>query len=227
MGQLGNDDDTHTSTNVPVEVSGIGNATNVAAGSNHTCARLDTGSVACWGFNYFGQLGDAGNTDSNVPVTVSGIGDAVMVDANGSFSCVVLFGGSVECWGYNGTGQLGNGSTTDSNVPVEVTGISNAISVSLGNEFACALLDTGAIQCWGANGYGQLGNGDDTLADTSTPVDVTGLINCFALAAGGNHVCALGAGEAHCWGSNSSTQLGNGDGSVPYSNVPIPVFGMH
>lgn len=39
-------------------------ALQIGAGDDHTCALLDTGSVRCWGANYYGQLG-LGNTGRN------------------------------------------------------------------------------------------------------------------------------------------------------------------
>ena len=59
-------------TETPVTVSGIANALAVAAGSAHTCALLNGGTVQCWGSNQMGQLGDGTTTASNVPVTVVG-----------------------------------------------------------------------------------------------------------------------------------------------------------
>ena len=37
----------------------------VAAGERHTCAILDDGSVSCWGYNAYGQLGDGTKKQSN------------------------------------------------------------------------------------------------------------------------------------------------------------------
>jgi len=57
---------------VPVTVSGISKAVAVSAGDYHTCARLGTGSVQCWGRNDYGMLGDGTPADRLVPVTVVG-----------------------------------------------------------------------------------------------------------------------------------------------------------
>jgi alpha-tubulin suppressor-like RCC1 family protein len=64
-GQLGNG--TTTDSSVPVPVTGITNATAVAAGYNDTCAVLNGGSVQCWGDNDNAQLGNGTKTDSSVP----------------------------------------------------------------------------------------------------------------------------------------------------------------
>jgi Regulator of chromosome condensation (RCC1) repeat len=58
----------------PVEVSGITDATRVAAGAFHTCAVLSTGHIECWGNNGYGQLGNGTmGTVSDTPVEVTGI----------------------------------------------------------------------------------------------------------------------------------------------------------
>ncbi|HSQ62361.1 MAG TPA: hypothetical protein VLM85_04080 [Polyangiaceae bacterium] len=55
----------------PTQVQGLsGQALEVQAGSNHTCARIDGGSVMCWGANDRGQLGQ-GLVDGGVPMDTS------------------------------------------------------------------------------------------------------------------------------------------------------------
>ncbi|MEM5873167.1 MAG: hypothetical protein QXV63_03000, partial [Candidatus Aenigmatarchaeota archaeon] len=54
----------------PVLVQGINNAVAIATGYDHTCALLSNGSIACWGWNYYGQLGDNTTTNRLTPVLV-------------------------------------------------------------------------------------------------------------------------------------------------------------
>src|SRR5438093_7565545 len=56
-GQRGDGTFTQTSA-VPVAVSGLTGASDVAAGYSHACALLLDGTLRCWGQNLFGQLGD-------------------------------------------------------------------------------------------------------------------------------------------------------------------------
>lgn len=178
-GQLG--DGTTTDSSVPVLVSGGAitgrTAVAIATGFNHTCAILDDGGVACWGFNFAGQLGNGWSCDcpndevtmsmhSSTPVRV--IGDAIVghrairISAGLEFTCASLSNGTLVCWGYNAYGQLGDGTTANSSVPVlaapnDIAGHS-IVSQGNGYDYTCALLDDGASLCWGMNFYGQLGS---------------------------------------------------------------------
>ena len=82
-------------------------ATSISAGlptsSAHTCAVLDDGSVKCWGYNNFGQLG-IGNTTTmggaadkigdNLAAVDLGTGrTAVDVSVGDRFSCALLDNG--------------------------------------------------------------------------------------------------------------------------------------
>ena len=174
-GQIGNET-ISTYTLMPITVTGVTNATAVAAGYQHTCALLSGGSVKCWGSNITGELGNGTTTSSPVPVTVTGITNGTAVTAGGSrdesHSCVLLSGGTIQCWGDNVNGQLGNSTTTNSTVPVTVASISNAAAVSAGSVHTCALLSGGKVRCWGWNDSGELGNG--TTTSSSVPIAVKG-----------------------------------------------------
>lgn len=110
-GELGNNSTTNSP--VPVDVSGLASGVSaIAAGDYHACALLTAdGSVKCWGYNGYGQIGD-GTIDTNrlVPVPVVGLSaPAVAISGGGNHTCAVLNDGSMQCWGYNSEGQLGVG----------------------------------------------------------------------------------------------------------------------
>ena len=236
----------------PVQVSGIDDATAIAAGEYHTCALFSDGRIECWGDNFFGQLGSGAGLASTTPVQVSGIDDATAIAAGEGFTCAVLSDGKVECWGWNLAGQLGDGTSTGpeecgsaycSTTPVQVSGIDNATTIAAGGFHACALLAGGGLKCWGANEWGELGNGmssgpeacDAGYPCSTTPVQVSGIDDATAIAAGGAHMCAvLAGGGIDCWGRNTEGQIGmspfgspdecaSGD---PCSTTPVQVSGI-
>jgi len=192
-------------------------------GGIHTCVLLSDGTAKCWGWNYFGQLGDGTTTDRYTPVNVSGLTNAVAIAAGYGHTCALLSDGTAKCWGGNFYGQLGDGTTTDRYTPVNVSGLTNAVAIVTGYGHTCALLSDGTAKCWGRNGYGQLGDG--TTANRYTPVNVSGLTNAVAIAAGFYHTCALlSDGTAKCWGWNYYGQLGDGTTTDRYT--PVNVSGL-
>ncbi len=120
-GQLGNGKLTNSAK--PVGVSGLSKKVKkISIGVSHGCAVLTTGTVKCWGDNFYGQLGNRTTTSTVVPVTVFGLSKAAKDIGTGiSSSCAVTKIGGAKCWGYGGLGSLGYGGTADQVAPVSVT----------------------------------------------------------------------------------------------------------
>lgn len=214
LGQVG--DGTGTDRLVPTYVLPLSGVRSISAGTAHTCAVKTSGNVLCWGFNFDGRLG-TGISDPDrhlAPVSVSGLTDADSVTAGNEHTCALRGDGRVACWGRNDQGHLGDGSRLYRTTPVHVTGLDDARMLTSGDAHTCAIRESGQAVCWGSNTFGQLGN--ETVATgqgaySTAPIEVAGLDDAREIAAGGDHTCAIReSGEAVCWGSNSSGQLGDG-----------------
>ncbi len=201
--------------------------TQVVSGSSHTCTLSATGTVRCWGYNQYGQLGDNNTAISRLsPAVVGGLaGGTVALTAGTDHTCALLVSGAVKCWGRNIVGQLGDGSTADRSAPVDVVGLGSGVAaLDAGGFSTCALTTAGAVKCWGYNGFGQVGDGSTT--DRSAPVDVMSLSGgVAAISVGGSHACALSqAGAVQCWGNNIAGELG--DGTTTNRSAPVAVVGL-
>lgn len=208
-GQLGDGTTTHKRSE-RVAVTGVSDAVEVTAANLHTCARLAEGTVRCWGYNAYGQLGDDTYVSRSTPVTVAGVTNAVDLAAGSNHTCAALSDGTARCWGFNAGGQLGDGTQSERPAPVNVVGMDGAVvvAVAAGDNHSCALLANGSVRCWGSNFRGQLGDGS-TVGMRLQPVAVVGINNAIGIAAGGDTTCArLINEEISCWGSESSGQLG-------------------
>jgi alpha-tubulin suppressor-like RCC1 family protein len=218
---LGNGTLTRSST--PVQTVQLSGAVALAAGGFHTCAVLTGGSVKCWGYDSFGQLGNgAFGPPSPTPAATAplsqtfGVG-AVEITTGRFHTCARLSDGLVDCWGSNFFGQLGSGTTNIVNVPIRSNIITPAVAVTAGIYHTCAIAADGTASCWGENALGQVLPNGPTLQLSPGP-PVPSLANTVEISAGELHTCAAtGDGQIRCWGSNQYGQ--HGDGNTLLSGV--------
>ncbi len=198
-------------------------AESVHAGSNHTCAVLKGGAVACWGANDLTQLGIGGAGVKSRPVMVPGVANITKL-AVGRHTCGLRADGTVVCWGPGESGQLGNTKKVTSSGPVDVFGFKYGTDVTVGDEHACALTPSG-ITCWGSNGKGQAAFYNDV--PEALKWQSTKFSNYTLFDAGPDFTCGV-VPEANtktyvrCSGSNLGKALGPAIATT--TNVPTTVF---
>lgn len=194
----------------------------LTAGAFHTCARLASGRVACWGGNSYGQIGDGTEREARTPEVVRGLTDAIDVSASVANTCAVRSNGHIACWGSNLYGQLGDGTLESKTLPQDVPGLTDVRSVATGFEHVCALKTDGSVWCWGNSDYGQLGTGNKQASKTPVMVPIPN--DVIHLAASNLHTCALRADKTvWCWGHNDDWQLSS---EVAESLSPMQVQGL-
>ncbi len=208
----------------------------VAAGQGHSLALCSDGTVAAWGGNAHGQLGDNTTTTRYYPVAVntnSGLsalyGKTVVGIAAGSYHSLALCSdGTVAEWG--------SGDPFSTPVPRAVrtdAGLSalygkTVVAIAGGLYYSLALCSDGSVVGWGRNTSGQLGN--NTTTTPMYPVAVN--TNAGVSALYGKTVVSIAAGNAHslalcsdgtvaAWGNNGNGQLG--DNTVTRRLVPVAV----
>ena len=173
-GQLGDGTNSDRSTPVEISIPSNSSAVSLDAGSMHTCLGVNDGSMFCWGYNAYGQLGNGGNGNSNSPVMVPLSANQLLSSVQvGLFhSCALFDSGEVACWGDNSNGQLGDGSQIGRTIPTIVSLSENATSVSVGHRHSCVVLVDASLHCWGANEAGQVGDATSSNRDSPTSVDL-------------------------------------------------------
>jgi alpha-tubulin suppressor-like RCC1 family protein len=241
-GELGNNTTSFSPTYDPVVVFGSpsvsrlmgGGGTNShqGAGGRTSCAIQSSGGrVVCWGYNFYGQIGDGTTVNKSVPTLTTSTLAFQQVVTGLYHTCGIASATSYAyCWGYNVFGQLGNNTTTNSSSPVQVSGTLQFVQLAVGLYHTCGVTTAGVMYCWGYNFYGQLG--DNTSGSGTNKLVPNAVVNILGLTytrviATFYSTCGLAStGAAYCWGYNYYGQLGDGtSGSGTDQNDPVAVAG--
>jgi alpha-tubulin suppressor-like RCC1 family protein len=200
----------------------------LVAGTEHSCVRLATEEVWCWGDNGNGELGSGSSQPGyrSVPVPVRFAYGATELAVTAHTTCARLTQGEVRCVGSSSFGLLG-GSTNEENdyqpVAINLTGVDAIVGGVL---HVCAFKTGGEVWCWGTNNRGQAGGAitsDEPFV--SGPTNVSGASPAQRLSLGLFHSCAMTTdGRLRCWGDNDDLQLGSlGEAA---SHLALGVYGL-
>ena len=189
-------------------------------------ANSTPGTVWTWGdYNIFGHGSPA---LVRVPAIADLVGLAVGQGGGTGYDTdyALRRDGTVWAWGTGGGGELGNGTTTGTApMPVEVRGLDNVAAIAAAGDTAYALERDGTVWAWGTSFNGALGNGAKQ-GFSDVPVEVHGLADVTAIAAGGDTAYAVAKdGTVWAWGAGHDGQLGNGTRAAE-SDVPVQVHGL-
>lgn len=187
-------------------IKSLDNVTAISAGTKHSLALKDDGTVWAWG-NARTIFGKGENENSiAVPSQIEGLSNVIDISAGRKHSIVIKQDGTVWAWGRGDL--LGHENASDSYIPVQVK-IHNAKAISAGIIHSMALLEDGSVWTWGSNMYGQLGNKKAGL-ECMSPIQVNDVRNVTAISAGGDQCIALDENSiVYKWGTLWRDEIGD------------------
>ncbi|MFN0127578.1 MAG: choice-of-anchor D domain-containing protein [Verrucomicrobiales bacterium] len=237
-GQLG--DGTFTNRDSPITVNSthpdsalLGKSViAIAVGYSHTLALCSDGSVAAWGSNQDGQLGNGSTAPSAIPVLVDATpGESalagrrvVRIDASGSRSMALCADGTVVMWGkHYGTSAFDlktifvRPTVVGAGIGVSELAEATVIAIAAGDVHALALREDGSLVAWGENRVGQLGVDPNGLYHGTAVVNSAASVSALhgrrpvTISAGRTYSLALcDDGAVVAWGGNDHGVLGDG-----------------
>ncbi|MBN8610731.1 MAG: hypothetical protein J0L92_09115 [Deltaproteobacteria bacterium] len=183
-------DTASASADVPDDV--LGEAIDVAVGSDRVCVVERAGRVVCW---RMARDGDEGAP----PEVVVGVTDALEVGVTFGWGCVRTRSGAIQCFASHG--------------PRELRGLRGARDLSIGGFGACVVRAEGDVACFD---FEHAAPGRD--ARFTRPAIVSGTRGATEVSVGYEHACArFEDGTVRCWGDATGGRV---DGQRAPARVP-------
>ena len=132
FGQLGDNTNLIKRSSPVQTIAGGTNWVQVDVGYTHSAAIKNNGTLWCWGYNDYGQLGIDNTTEKSSPIqTIAGGTNWLKVNCGNLFTTAIKNDGTLWCWGQNIVGALGDDSDVDKSSPVQtIMGGNNWINIS-------------------------------------------------------------------------------------------------
>lgn len=206
--------------NSETEGSGSSDSAEVDSGETNSISESEdsTGSQSSDSENSTGESPEDSDSSESGPECVDGelgcpcgIGDSC--DAN--LACHEGLCISATC----GDGEVSDSEECDDGNAIDSDGCNanctatKVVAIDAGNDFTCVLMNSGDAKCWGRSTYGQVGQGNtNIIGDAETPASIPPIAlpeKVMAIAAGGEHACALlASNNVVCWGYGGTGRLG-------------------
>ncbi len=132
----------------------------VVCGGYHIIGIKNDGTIYAWGYNNFGQIGDATNTRKDTPIQI-GTSSWTKITAGIHYTLGIKDDNTLYAWGHNNTGQLGNGNNTDQWSPLLISSDSWK-TISSSNYTSFGIKSDNTLWGWGRNSEGQIGIENNT-----------------------------------------------------------------
>ncbi len=224
FGALGNGVVDDESTHIPQQVGDEEWVYVTAGGSDgtfgydlNTCGIRDNGTLWCWGYNYYGQLGQGDTQEYDTPQQVGDEDDWETVDVADNSVCGIR-SGELYCWGHNPSpiGHSGHRLPIDNDntvisTPHRVGEESDWTDIALGDDdsnlgaitevsHGCGIR-SGGLYCWGEFPAEEIG----VIHQIGDDQDWT------VVRAAHRSTCALRQDQTlWCFGQNANDMLGIG-----------------
>ncbi|MET0389497.1 MAG: hypothetical protein ABW321_26225 [Polyangiales bacterium] len=202
-GQLGDGtvDDSESAVQAQLEAADV---VELRSATGRTCVRRSAGTVACWGLNDAGQIGDGSRERASTLRETRDISDARQLAIDDHSTCVLRAAGSVSCWGRSPEDSPEEGTLA----PREIPALAGAVELRAGAfDTYCARHETGWVRC--------IRFKDGTWGE---PVDVPALAGAVSIAVPfEDEVCGVvSSGAIYCSNldSGNSAPLDNSGRSV-------------
>lgn len=174
-------------------LNGFKDVVDIASGQKHSIALKSDGTVWSWGDNTRGQMGIDDNEirDRYLPQHIKGLADITSIAAGADHNLAIRSDGTV--WEWGGLDMFGV-----MKIPKKVTELTEIVSVACGPTYSIALKKDGTVWAWGEHI-----KINELVFGSKLPVQVSGLTDVVAIAAGFGAIAAKKDGSLWQWGQNS------------------------